>query len=106
MRHALFFAASLLSAQAAIPNGPVWDVLQETTSGAERLVVSAVQSDVGVQRINVKPTRLRPETLYEIHSLDSGLLGTATGTDLMASGIDVVNSSATAAHILILKAKQ
>jgi alpha-galactosidase len=99
-------SASLLSAQAAIPNGPVWDVLQETTSGAERLVVSAVQSDVGVQRINVKPTRLRPETLYEVHSLDSGLLGTATGTDLMASGIDVVNSSATAAHILILKAKQ
>ena len=34
-----------------------------------------------------------------------GLLGTATGSDLMAYGIDVAQSPNSAAHILLLKAK-
>jgi len=98
-------SASLLSLQAQTTNGPAWDVLQELVSGAEQLIVNAVQSDVGVQRINVKPTGLRPERTYEVHSVESGLLGTATGADLLANGIDLFQSPTSAAHVLIIKAQ-
>jgi hypothetical protein len=39
-------------------------------------------------------------------SVDAGVLGTATGADLMANGIDLLQSPASAAHILIVTAKQ
>jgi hypothetical protein len=40
--------------------------------------------------------------MYAVSSVDVGFLGTATGADLMTNGIDVVESKATAAHILQL----
>ena len=50
-------AGSLLTRQAAPEDGPSWDVLQESTAGRDSVVLSAVQSDTGVQTINVKPTK-------------------------------------------------
>jgi alpha-galactosidase len=98
--------AALLSPQASRANGPAWDILQEMTAGAEQLLVIAVQSDAGVRKTNVKPTGLQPETTYQVQSVDRGLLGTATGGDLMRDGIDVVSSPGTAAHILMLSGQQ
>ena len=99
-------AASLLTKQAAPEDGPSWDVLQESTAAHDQVVVSAVQSDAGVETINVKPTGLQPAITYQVQSVDAGVLGTATGAALMTDGIDVVQSPASAAHILIITVRQ
>ena len=98
-------AAALLTGQAAAENGPAWDVLQESTSENDQLVISAFQSDERVPRFTVKPTGLQPQTTYQVTSVDTGVLGTATGADLMTGGIEVVQSPNTAAHILIIRAQ-
>jgi alpha-galactosidase len=99
-------SATLLTPQAAMEDGPPWDVLQETAQGGGQVIVSAFQSDEGVERINVKPTGLAPDVDYDVESVDAGPLGTASGADLMGNGIDIVESPNTAAHILILTARQ
>ena len=99
-------AGSLLTKQAEPADGPAWDVLQESTAAHDQVVLSAVQSDSGVQKINIKPTSLQPGATYDVQSVDRGLLGTATGTALMTDGIDVVQSPNSAAHILIITARQ
>ena len=99
-------SASLLTKQATPEDGPSWDVLQESTAAHDQVVLSAVQSDTGVQTINVKPTDLQPGTTYQVQSVDTGILGTATGKVLMSGGIDILQSPNSAAHILILTARQ
>jgi alpha-galactosidase len=99
-------AASLLTKQAAPADGPSWDVLQESTAGHDQVVLNAVQSDAGVSTFNVKPTDLQPSTAYQVQSVDTGILGTATGAALMSDGIDLLQSPNSAAHILILTARQ
>ena len=99
-------AGALLTRQAAAENGPPWDVLQQTTPDAQQLVVCAVQSDDGVQKFTVHPKDLDAGTTYQVLSVDAGVLGTATGADLMANGIDLQQSPNSAAHILIVTAKQ
>jgi alpha-galactosidase len=99
-------AGALLTRQAAAENGPPWDVLQQTTPDGQQLVVCAVQSDDGVQKFTVHPKDLDAGTTYQVLSVDAGVLGTATGADLMANGIDLLQSPASAAHILIVTAKQ
>jgi len=96
-------AASLLTKQAAPEGGPAWDVLQATAEGNDRALISAFQSDEGVGTINVKPQGLTPEATYQVQSVDSGVLGAATGADLMNKGIDIVQSPASAAHILLIR---
>lgn len=99
-------SAALLTRQATTDDGPAWDVLQESTGTSHQVIVSAFQSDRGVRTFNVKPTALQAGTTYQVTSVDSGVLGTATGAELMADGIDLVQSPNTAAHILIITAKQ
>jgi hypothetical protein len=99
-------AGSLLTRQATPEDGRAWEVLQESSAGHDRVVVSAVQSDPGVSTINIKPTGLQPQATYEVQSVDSGLLGTATGAALMADGIDLQESPNSAAHLLVITARQ
>src|SRR5207247_276328 len=95
----------LLTAQAAIEGGPDWDVLQETASGGVQHLVWAFQSNEGVESITVRPTGLVGADTYEVRSVDLGLIGEATGAELVAHGIEVIASPNTAAHILILTPK-
>jgi alpha-galactosidase len=99
-------AASLLTKQAAPDDGPSWDVLQESTAEHDQVVLNAVQADDGVSTFNVKPTDLQPSTTYQVQSVDTGLLGTASGAALMSAGIDLLQSPNSAAHILIITARQ
>jgi len=104
LRSALSVAAgALLTAQAAIADGPDWDVLQATAPSTGASVVYAYQFVDGPTTVNVKPTGLQPATTYSVESVDAGTLGTATGADLMTNGIDLVPSPVTAAHILKLE---
>jgi hypothetical protein len=95
----------LLTAQAKATGGPTWDVMQETAAGGKQVVIFAFQSDAAASKINVKPSGLGAQTTYDIRSVDSGLLGTATGSDLTAQGIDILESPKSRAHILTLTAK-
>ena len=107
MRETLSVAAgALLTQQAQAESGPAWDVLQESASGNQQLLVSAFQTDTGVQKVNVKPKGLDESTMYLVRSVDTGTLGTASGADLMANGVDLLQSPNTAAHILIITARQ
>jgi len=99
-------AGSLLARQAAPEGGPSWDVLQLSTAAHDQIVVDATQSDDGVAQINVKPVGLEKDTTYDVQSVDTGLLGTATGEALMTDGIDIIQSPNSAAHILIVTARQ
>lgn len=98
-------AGTLLTAQASVEDGPVWDVIQETTADSRQLLLVAFQWDDGVRTINVKPAGLIADAMYEVRSADIGPLGTASGSELMASGIDLLQSPNSAAHVLFLKAR-
>jgi hypothetical protein len=98
-------ASALLTRQASAENGPAWDVVQQTASGGREVLLYAVQSDDGVRKVNVKPAGLDAAATYSVRSVDSGTLGTATGADLMANGIDILQSPNSAAHILVITVK-
>jgi alpha-galactosidase len=95
-------AAALLTPQASAAGSPEWDVFQATAPSATSLLVYAYQDDEGAEKVNVRPTNLRPDVIYTVNSVDVGVLGSATGADIMANGIDVIRSPVTAAHILTL----
>src|SRR5206468_7872949 len=99
-------AGALLTAQAAATNGPDWDVLQAAAPDGDAVVVYAYQTDEGADAFTIRPLDLQPDATYSVRSIDVGLLGTETGAELMATGVDVVQSPNTAAHILILVAQQ
>jgi alpha-galactosidase len=96
-------AASLLTAQADATHGPSWDVFQAVSPSERTVVLSAFQWDASVDQMIVRPVGLRPSSTYEIQSVDIGDLGTATGADLMADGIMLLESPESAAHILVLR---
>jgi len=95
-----------LTRQAGPEDGPTWDVLEERSADTGEIVLTAVQSDSGTSTVNIKPADLEPATTYQVQSVDTGILGTATGAALMADGIDILGSPNTAAHILIITARQ
>jgi alpha-galactosidase len=97
-------AATLLSAQAALADGPDWDVVQAAGPSGDALVVYAYYNGAGASSVTVKPTGLRPEASYAVISVDVGVIGVATGDALMSNGLEVLASAASAAHILTLTA--
>ena len=98
--------SQLLTAQArATKGGPTWDVLQETAMSGKQIILYAFQSDPSVTKINVKPSGLSAQTLYEVRSVDTGVLGVSKGADLSAQGIDIFQSRTSTAHLIVLTAK-
>ena len=95
-------SAMLLTGQAAPGAGPAWDVLEEITSEAGSVMITAVQTDPAILRLTVLPKGLQPDAQYEVRSVDRGVLGTATGASLMTDGIEIIASPESAAHMLIL----
>ncbi|HZP47066.1 MAG TPA: glycoside hydrolase family 36 protein [Vicinamibacterales bacterium] len=96
-------AAALLTGQAQPADGPPWDVLQESASGNGQSLLWAYQSDQGTDTILVRPTGLIADATYDVQSVDTGSLGTATGAAIMADGIRLIQSPNTAAHVLLLR---
>jgi hypothetical protein len=80
-------------------------VLQETALGGKQIMIYAFQSDPNTTKITVKPSGLAAQTMYEVRSVDTGVLGVSKGADLAAQGIDIVQSPKSAAHLLVLTAK-
>jgi len=96
-------AATLLTPQAAAQGGPSWDVLQSRSAGGRTIVLSAIQWNEAQDEVTVKPQGLRRRSTYTVRSVDVGDLGTATGAELMADGVTVVQSPNSAAHIIVIR---
>ena len=62
----------------------------------------AFDSYNGANNTFVAPANLQPDVVYRVTSVDSGLLGDRTGAELMETGIKIVRSPGTAAHVLSL----
>jgi alpha-galactosidase len=95
-------AGAMLTPQAKVTNGPSWDAFQETAADQQRVLIWAFQTDPAVRTFTVMPTGLMPTAQYEVWSADVGAIGSASGAELAASGIEIPSSSVSAAHLLIL----
>jgi alpha-galactosidase len=95
-------AAALLTPQADTADPPPWDALQETASDGNQIVITAFQSDQGVSRFTPMLSGLDADLTYEVQSVDTGVLGSASGADLMTGGIEIVQSPNSSAHVLII----
>lgn len=91
----------LLTRQTSLDDPPTWDAVQETDA-AGRALIFAFQNDSAVETIIVRPRGLEPGAMYEVRSVDAGVLGTASGADLMANGIGIAANPQSAGHVLIL----
>jgi alpha-galactosidase len=96
-------AAALLTPQADPHHGPAWDVLQTAARGERTIVLAAFQWDAAVNRMLVRPVGLRPGSTYRMRSVDTGDMGSATGAELMADGLLLLESPVSAAHIIVLQ---
>jgi alpha-galactosidase len=99
-------SAALLSTQADASNGPTWDVLQETSGDGSVLLYAFDNGGPGSDSMNVVPKNLQADVTYLVQSVDAGALGEATGTDLMANGIALLQSPTSASHLLMLIPEQ
>jgi alpha-galactosidase len=99
-------AALLLTPQvSANARGGGWDIIETWRPSDSAAIIWAFQTDPGSRSINVKPHDLNPATVYDVCSADRGKLGAATGAELMANGIDILESPISAAHLLTLTPK-
>jgi alpha-galactosidase len=99
-------SAALLSPQANASNGPAWDVLQETSTDGAVLLYAFENGGAGSDSTTVVPKDLQAGVTYFVSSVDAGALGEATGADLMANGIAVLQSPSSASHLLMLVPEQ
>jgi alpha-galactosidase len=96
-------SAALLSGQAPLPDG--WDVLQETADDGLSALVFAFKGEPSDERLVVHPRGLRGDLVYDVESVDGGLLGSTTGDSLMSDGIELVQLGGSIAHVLVLTAR-
>ncbi len=80
-----------------------WDVIQHLEPKTGQAVVMAFDTRNGPESTLVRPRGLRADAMYAVESADFGPLGEASGTDLMAFGLEVRASSLSRAHVLILR---
>src|SRR5262245_57557206 len=95
-------SAGVLLTDQVMSSSPGWDAVESVTASG-LAVIFAYQHDRGVSRVTLKPQGLRSDRMYQVVSADGGLLGMATGETLMSDGIDIVESPASAAHVLFLR---
>jgi alpha-galactosidase len=98
-------AAVLLTPQTISPEAGTWDAIQEAADDNRRILISVFLSESAGAAVTVRPVSLSPTGRYEVQSVDAGVLGEATGAQLMADGIEVIKSPVSAAHILVLVPK-
>jgi alpha-galactosidase len=94
--------ALLLTPQAPADNS--WDVIQEVADDRASALIFAFKSDGEEGHVVVRPRQLNPEMVYDVRSLDTGLLGRSTGSQLMLDGIDLVQTEGSRAHVIVLTA--
>jgi hypothetical protein len=79
-----------------------WDALQITSAVTGDAIVFAFAAPAAPDRTTVRPQGLDAAATYRVESIDRGLLGVATGADLMNGGIELNDSPESDAHILVI----
>ena len=92
-------------ALALLGQGRYEDALQELSEDGQTVLIFAFKNDFSDGRLIVRPRGLIAETTYSVTSVDVGPLGDAQGDLLMTDGIEVIQSSGSRAHVLILRAQ-
>jgi alpha-galactosidase len=95
-------SVTLLTPQVRRSGALDWDALQVTSATTGEAIVFAFATPEAPDRTTVRPQGLDPATTYRIESIDHGILGVASGADLMNGGIELNDSSASDAHILLI----
>lgn len=94
--------AVVLSQQVTRGAEPVWDVVQEVGRDTGGAVIFAFQNASDADTIRVRPRDLRPDTQYDLYSVDRGALGRLNGALLMREGFEMAASPVTRGHIFLL----
>jgi alpha-galactosidase len=97
-------SATLLSAQAPVDQDS-WDIVQEMADAGHVALIFAFKCSADEGRVVVRPVGLQADATYAVYSADAGLLGTATGEELMQDGIEIMHSATSRAHMLVLTAQ-
>jgi alpha-galactosidase len=97
-------SAALLSAQAPVEEDG-WDIVQETSDDRSNAVVFGFKEDADDGQIVVRPQGLRPDAIYDVRSIDNGPIGSSSGADLMAMGIQLNHSGGSRAHLIVISAE-
>jgi alpha-galactosidase len=95
-------SVTLLTPQVPRSGALDWDALQVTSATTGEAIVFAFATPEAPNRTTVRPQGLDPATTYRVESIDHGTLGVASGADLMNGGIELNDSSASDAHILLI----
>ena len=66
-------------------------------------MILAFQNDGAIPGVLVQPRGLEPATVYSVTDQDSGSSRMETGAALMVDGIEIMESFASAAHVLVLR---
>ena len=96
--------ATLLSRQAPVDEDS-WDVLQEVADEGRRAVIFAFKGSDRDGRLVVQPRGLLADVMYEVSSVDVGVLGVVPGDLLMKDGIELVHAGLSRAHVIALIAQ-
>lgn len=83
--------------------GPGWDVIEQVNPVSGVAAVFAFRNAGGTRSVRVVPRQLRADASYRIRGFESGVLGTASGADLMSRGLDIDVSPRSSSQIYLLE---
>lgn len=92
----------LLSSQVPGQGASAWDAVEFLVPGGGEAALLAYNAFDAPPLAVVRLKGLRPDASYEVESADSGVLGTATGRDLMELGVELQHSDNALGHVLFL----
>lgn len=95
------FAALLTDPVEVDGGGPGWDVLQAVDPAGGTAVVYAFRNPHGDRRVHVTLAHLEAGRSYRIRSLERGMLGTASGDELMTRGFAIDASDQSASQVFV-----
>ncbi len=98
-------SAMLLGVQAPLQQDG-WDIVQEVSADQRNALIFAFKSTADAGQIVVTPENLSVGATYDVTSLDNGVMGSASGADLMRDGVQLVHTAdGSRAHIIVFTAE-
>ena len=80
-----------------------WEVVQQVTQDGRLSLVFAYGANAP-ESIIVRPRGLQPDLTYQLRSSDRGVLGRLRGADLIANGLEILQTPESASQVLVLEA--
>jgi hypothetical protein len=92
----------VLSQQVTRGAEPVWDVVEQVGRDTGAAAIFAYQNATEADVIRVVLRDLKADTVYELYSVDRGVIGRLSGSTLMGDGFEIRASSVTGGHVFLL----